>query len=287
MRRSGALVAAGMLVATACGGGARGNAPPLVVATVYPLAEIAREVGGDAVEVVELVPPGVEPHDVELTARDLVLLEEAAVILYLGGGFQPAVEEAIPDDARAIDLLASVSEARDPHIWLAPTKMAEIVRPIAAGIADALGFDRAPFFERAGTYLRSLEQLHEEYRRTLTGCERRVFVTSHDAFGHLARRYSLQQLAIAGLSPEGEPTPARLDELRRLVAEAGITTIFAETLVSPRVAETLAREADVTVEVLDPLENLTAEQRATGASYVSVMQDNLAKLANALGCGTP
>ena len=131
---------------------------------------------------------------------------------------------------------------------------------------------------------RQLAALDARYTDGLANCERKLIVTSHEAFGYLARRYGLEQEGVAGLSPDAEPDPKRLADLTDLVKRDGVTVIFTEELVSPRIADTLAREAGVRTAVLDPLEGLTAAKQKRGATYTSVMDENLAKLRDALGC---
>jgi zinc transport system substrate-binding protein len=269
-----------------------------VVASFYPLEEAASQVGGDLVTVENLTPPGVEPHDLELAPDDIETIATADVVIYLGGGFQPAVEDALAEteDAVTVDALAAVDtepappgEAEegltvDPHLWLDPARFEQVVRAVAAGLSDADPANGATYRSNAEAYVAELAALDEEFRTGLSDCERTTVVTSHEAFGYLADAYGLTEVAITGLSPEAEPDAKRLAELLDLVEEQGVTTIFAEELVSPDVAETLADEAGVTVDVLDPIESLTDEQVEAGEDYVSVMRENLDRLRAALDC---
>lgn len=291
------LVAAVAALAVGCrgDGGSADEGRLQVVAAFYPLAYAAERIGGDAALVRNLTPPGAEPHDVELSARDVERIREADVVLYLGGGFQPAVERAARDsDAGVVDLLAGLplrrptaedehegeehggeGEEVDPHVWLDPT----LYGRIAARIGEALG-RRGPAEELAT----ELGHLDSEYREGLGACKRRELVTSHAAFGYLAARYDLEQIAISGLSPEAEPTPRELEHIVEEVRDAGATTVFFETLVSPRVAETVARETGTRTAVLDPVEGLAEQEAEAGATYFTVMRANLATLRRALGC---
>ena len=283
-----------------------------VVASFYPIAEAAARVGGDRVEVTNLTPPGVEPHDFELAPDDVDHLEDADVVLYLGDDFQPAVAEMAERQDDAVDLMAGLdleagasdaiaaeeaSESEeetgfgtdddhgvDPHFWLDPTLLASAVDEIEAALSDAAPDDAATFAANARAYTDELTALDDELSAGLADCERDQIVTSHAAFFYLARRYGLTQLPIAGLSPESEPDADRIAELADRIDEDGITTVFYETLVAPDVAETLAREADVDTAVLDPIEGLSDEQIDAGDDYASVMRDNLAALREALGC---
>jgi zinc transport system substrate-binding protein len=267
---------------------------PTVVASFYPVFEAAKQVGGDRVDVVNLTPAGAEPHDLELTTRDLETIDAAELVLYLGNGFQPGLQDALKrrsapsvDLLRDLDLMPAQGEHADdpdPHVWLDPILMKGIVTRIeqAMSSVDPQGADT--YRARAAAFAQELDGLNREFTDGLDRCATRVLVTSHAAFGYLAKRYGLRQEPIAGVSPESEPHPERLAELAEFVRREKVTTIFSETLVSPRVAEALAREAAVKTAVLDPLEGLPPEQIEAGADYVDVMQRNLAALRAGLGC---
>jgi zinc transport system substrate-binding protein len=273
------LAAAGM--SAACGGDDAGGTRTEVAAAFYPLAFATETIAGPTAEVTNMTPPGVEPHDVELSVRDVERIRSADVVFLLGAEFQPALEDAAEGaDGEVVDLLGGVELLRtggglDPHVWLDPIRYAAM----AGEIGDVLG--------RAGaaTDLQDrLRELDAELERGLADCERREIVTSHAAFGYLAERYGLEQIAITGLSPEAEPAPDELERLVDEVREHGATTVFFETLLSPRLAETIAREAGVETAELNPLEGLTEEELDAGADYFTVMRDNLATLREALGC---
>jgi zinc transport system substrate-binding protein len=298
------------LAAGACGGGdgsgtgADGPGPVSVVASFYPLSEAVERVGGDRVEVENLTPAGAEPHDLELTTRAIDAIEDADLVVVMGHGFQPAVEDAadrvegqtvVVLDELSIDAAGkkvadeessgATASALDPHVWLDPVLMGEVVGAVRDALLQTDPDGASVYEENAATYAAEIHALDREFADGLADCERNVIVTAHEAFGHLAARYGLEQQAIAGISPEQEPTPARLAELADLAEDEGVTTIFTETLVSPDVAETLAREAGgLRTAVLDPLEGLSDEEVAAGADYLSVQRDNLAKLRDALGC---
>jgi zinc transport system substrate-binding protein len=249
------------------GDGGTADGRTTVVAAFFPLAEAARLVGGDAVDVVDLTPSGVEPHDLELSSDDVDALLDADVVIVLGGGFQPAVEDVAEDRDGTTVTIEPAGD--DPHVWLDPRQFAGIVEEVA----DALDVD-------AGAVVAELDALHERFDRTLSSCARDLLVVQHEAFGSLADAYGLRQEGITGLVPGEEPDPARLDALVRLVEDEGVTTVFAEPLLPARVAETLAREAGVEVATLNPLESAPAD----GAGYVEAMEANLDALAAGLAC---
>ncbi len=294
--RPGVVAVALAMASAGCGGSGAPPGPGLdVVAAFYPLAEAARQAGGPFVRVHDITPTGVEPHDLELKPSDVGLIRSADLILYLGGGFQPALEDAIgaiPNKTTAVDLLegfpltkdADDDEATDPHVWLDPLLMIRIVERVAEEMSARLSEEQTVFESRAFTHKTSLEELHRSFRATLATCGRREIVTAHASFGYLAARYGLEQIAISGLSPEAEPSPRRLEEVARIAKQRGVKTIFFETLVSPRVAETVARTVGARTAVLNPIEGLTEEQRTAGEDYVSLMRANLAELALGLQC---
>lgn len=244
-----------------------------VLAAFYPLAWAAAEIAPD-LEVRNLTPPGAEPHDVELTAGDVEAIRTAGLVLFVGGGFQPAVEDALNGrEGEALDLLRAGDD--DPHVWLDPIAFAAI----AEDVGEAL--DRPDAGRELAGELRALDA---EFRAGLVSCERTTLVTTHAAFGRLAERYGLAQLSLTGRSPEAEPGPQELEQLVEDVQASGATTVFTEPLVSDRLAQTVAREAGVEVATLDPLEGLSRERLDAGEGYLSVMRDNLAALREALGC---
>ena len=259
------------LVAAGCGGGGS-SSERTVVAAFYPLAWATEQVAGDSIDrVVNLTPPGAEPHDLELTPSDVETVEDAELVVYVGGGFQPALEDAI--DGRRGPSLDLLGGEADPHIWLDPVRFAGAVEELAQGI------DRT-----ADAVVADLDRLDADYREGLADCARRTIVSTHAAFGQLARRYGLTELSLAGRSPEAEPSPRELEELIDKVRASRATTIFAEPLVSDEVAETVAREAGVAVATLDPVEGLSQDRLEAGEDYLTVMRDNLAALRKALGC---
>jgi zinc transport system substrate-binding protein len=259
-----------------------------VVAAFYPVAYAAQEIGGGSVTVRNLTPAGAEPHDLELKPSDVLTIQRADLVLYLGEGFQPAVEKAVESThAHGVDLLAGFKlrqrkdeqghPALDPHVWLDPLRYATM----ATRIGTALGRGRA-----AAAYVSRLRTLDAQYRNGLAHCRRKIIVTSHAAFGYLADRYGLTQLALEGLSPEAEPSPRALAKLIDEVRRTHATTVFFETLVSPKLAQTVARDAHVKTAVLDPIEGLTPDEINHGATYFTVMRANLSALRLALGCSS-
>jgi len=305
-----ALLAA--LVLAACGDDDRQAAARdgtlRVVASFAPLEEIARAVGGDRARVTGLTPPGQGPHGVELRAPELRALEEADLVLFLGAGFQPAVEEAVGalgDDATAADLLRAtrlravddpvrgvrgevdgevVRGDRDPHVWLDPVRFGALVSEAERAFAAADPAGARAYARNADAYRARLAELHRAFAAGLRRCASRTLVTSHAAFGYLADRYGLEQAPIAGISPDDEPDPRSLEATARRARADGVKTVFFESLVPRDLAETVAREIGARTDMLDPVEGLSREDLAAGRGYVDVQRENLARLREGLGC---
>ena len=277
------VVALGLLAACARKPGSH-DSRVHVVAAFYPLEELARRVGGNRVVVTNLTPVGVEPHDIEMTPSDIDALEDADVVLYIGGGFQPGVERVAQKQPRAVDVGRDLGDGHDPHIWLDPTLMQKATFVVRDALNSADPAYVQTFKENADVFAAELVALDARYRSSLAPCAGRQIVSAHAAFGYLAKRYDLVANSISGVSPEAEPSPARLAELERLVRDAGVTTVFYEELVPRDFADTLAKQAGIKTAVLNPLEGLTKSEEKRGEDYISVMGRNRAALANGLGC---
>ena len=281
-----------------------------VVAAFYALQYAAQQVGGGHVEVAGLTRPGAEPHDLELTPRQVGRVATADLVVY-ERGFQPAVDAAVAQEARGsafdvsaaahLDLAAPTEDGghehtsnagadsdthapgnRDPHFWLDPLRFADVADAIAAQLAARDRANAAAYEGNAETFRAEMVGLDEDFTAGLAHCRVRDLVTSHAAFGYLAERYGLHQEAISGLDPEAEPDPATLARVAAHVRDSGATTVYAETLVSKAVARTVARETGARLAVLDPLEGITDE--SAGHDYPTVMRANLATLRTGQEC---
>lgn len=284
------------LALTACGTKPGSDGRPSVVAGAYPMAFVAQQVGGPGVKVTNLTSPGAEPHDVELTGGQVAALADADVVIHIPG-LQAAVDDAITSvkAARTINLLDHVTPLRalkqqrgevrgpyDPHLWLDPDNLVPATNAVADALAAADPSHAAGYRHRAASLVGKLTRLDADYRAGLRTCQRRTIVTSHAAFGYLARAYRLTQIPIAGIEPSQEPSTSDLAGIARTVKAAGVTTVFTETLVSPAIADTVARETGAHTATLDPIEGLT---KATARDdYFSLMRDNLAAIRTADSC---
>lgn len=265
-----------------------------IVATIYPLGDFAKNVGGELVEVTTITPPGVEPHEYEPTPQDLVKMQKADLVLINGNGMDPWAEKVV-DGLRAKQIRVLIlsegiavlpseeGEGLDPHVWLDPVFAAQISEAIATALSQSSP-DTARFIAQKDAYAARLKALDEAYQAGLARCERREIVTSHNAFRYLAKRYNLTNLYILGLSPEEDPSPQKIAEVSTLAKQKGVKTIFFETLVSPKFAETVASEVGVGTAVLNPIEGLTEEELQSGEDYIQAMEENLRALRTALTC---
>ena len=283
--RSRVLVAAIALAAAGALGGcstAGHDRRPTVVASFYPLQFLVTRIAGDTVRVIGLTSPGVEPHDLELTVRQVAEVSRADLVVY-EHGLQPAVDQAVAQNARrhGLDVAPAVDLTKgNPHFWLDPVRF----RAAAAAVEQELEKVRPT---EATTYAANLARLDEQltaldqaYTAGLSDCERNLVVTSHNAFGY-QERYGLRFAPIAGLAPDAEPSPAHLGQLRQLVRTAHVTTLFSERLASPKLADTLAHDLGLRTAVLDPIEGVEPDAHA---DYLSLMRANLANLRRANGC---
>ncbi|MES4887695.1 metal ABC transporter substrate-binding protein [Streptomyces sp. NPDC096012] len=302
-----AVTALGLGSLTACSGGsAAANTSRFdVVASFYPTAFLAEQIGGKHVHVTSLTSPGQEPHDLELSTRQIAGLQETDAVLYLKG-LQPSVDEAVAQssvgtkiDAASFTTLekhgnevgghaaahdthrGEESGGRDPHIWLDPVRYAEVARGVGRAFEKADPEHAADYAKNTANLVKRLDDLDTRFRDGLTGTRTKTFITTHAAFGYLAERYGLTEEAINGLDPESEPSAARVKDLEKLAAADGVTTVFYETLVSDKTAKTVAHDAGLRTDVLDPIEGIT--KRSRGTDYFSVQEANLKALRQSLG----
>ena len=305
MKRLLVLAAALPLVAllTACGSSAKNDGKVSVVASFYPFAFVAEQVGGDFVDVQNLTRPGAEPHDLELKPRQVAAVQDADLVVY-ERHFQAAVDEAVDQAGRGkdntvdADVELSVLPAQegaeeehddehdhgdeDPHTWLDPTNMIAMTKALADRLVSIDPDHADDYRTNAEALVGRLTTLDESFTAGLKTCELRTIVTSHAAFQYLAARYDLTQVPIAGVDPTNEPSPSQLGDITELVRDEGVTTIFTEELVSPDIADTIAKETGAVTATLDPIEGLSDETKHD--TYLTLMTTNLQTLRKASSC---
>jgi zinc transport system substrate-binding protein len=282
-----ALAATAALLA-GCAGGTDpgGDAATQVVVSHYPVQFLVEQVGGDRVTVESLTAPGAEPHDLELSPQQVGAVQEASAVVYIGG-FQPAIDEAVPEAQGAVVDLSEGLPPReadehadededhggapmDPHVWLDPVLMQQMTSSVADALAAVDPGNERAYRENAKTTVDALAALDTEWQEGTSDCAIRTMVVSHEAFGYLADRYGFDQRGVSGLTPENEPSAAALAGLAQFVRDNGVTTVYTETLADTAVAETVAAEAGAGTAVLDPLEGPPAQ-----GDYLGAMRSNL------------
>lgn len=276
-----------------------------VVASFYPLQYLAEQIGGSHVHVTSLTKPGQEPHDLEISAQQTAALQESDAVLYLKN-LQPAVDDAVSQSEvkTKIDAASLTTEEKhgnevgghaathdtskneelaglDPHIWLDPVRYAQVAEGVGKAFEKADPDNAADYKTRTAALVTKLDALDTEFKTGLANTKTKVFITTHAAFGYLAERYGLTEEAINGLDPESEPSAERVKDLEKMAKADGVTTVFYETLVSDKTAKTIAADANLKTDVLDPIEGITAKSR--GKDYFSVQRANLKALQTALG----
>lgn len=314
MKKSPALLAVLPLVAllAACGSNAKDDGKISVVASFYPFAFVAEQVGGSFVNVENLTAPGAEPHDLELKPQQVADVQEADLVIYQEH-FQEAVDTTVEQASRSKDDTIDVASLvkldaasedghdheseddhdheseeghdhgdTDPHVWLDPANMRTVAESVATQLATVDPAHADAYRSNADELIAEIELLETRFGDGLAQCRTRSIVTSHAAFHYLAKRYELTQIPIAGLDPTNEPSPSQLADITQLVRKERITTIFTEELVSPAIADTIARETGATTATLDPIEGLS--DRTKDETYVTLMYKNLATLKKANGC---
>lgn len=271
-----------------------------VIASAYPLQFLVERIIGDSGTVTNLTQPGAEPHDLELSAKQVAEMASVDAVVYIAG-FQSAVDAAVTtaspkvavDVSQGLALLKAGADgaatggqisptAIDPHIWLSPTNMAAMAQTISTALSAEKPELAATFAANTTKLVADLSTLNSSYKTGLAKCARTEFITSHAAFGYLARDYGLAQIPIAGLDPTQEPTAARIAEVQQLATQYHVTTIFFETLVSDTVAKSIAGDLGLKAAVLDPIEGITST--SAGTNYLEVMASNLTALREANQC---
>jgi len=273
-------------------GGCSPALPPLpeklnVSTTFYPLTFLAKRIGADAAIVTQVVPGATEPHDFEPTPQEVSAVYNSKVFLLNGAGLEPWAEDITEElDEKGIAVIRATEgmESGNPHIWLDPVSMKAITLHVRDAFLKADPAHARVYKASATKLIYDLDALHAYFKTKLKKCARKRVIVSHDAFGHLAKRYGFETLSVAGLSPDEEPSPKIMADIINTAKREKVTVIFSETLASPKLAEAVARGANAEVRVLNPLEGLTPEEEAAGRDYLSIMRENAGNLAIALQC---
>ncbi|OIO05443.1 hypothetical protein AUJ26_03140 [Candidatus Falkowbacteria bacterium CG1_02_37_21] len=270
-----------------------------VATSFYPLYFLAQEIGGEQAVVINVTPAGAEPHDYEPTPRDIATITDSRLLILNGLGLEPwenSIKSNINsaqtkiivmgDELSSAELKNNNIDSVDPHIWLSPILITQMLDKITDGFV-AVDFENKNYYQARALELRKkLLDLNQDYLSGLSNCQKQDIVTAHAAFAYLADAYNFQQISIAGLSPEVEPSPSQMINIVKLVRDRQIKYIFFESLVSPKLADTIAAETGAETLVLNPIEGLTPEELSAGKNYFTEMKNNLINLQIALECQT-
>lgn len=271
-----------------CGSDKGGSNKLKAAASFYPMAEFTRAVGGDLAVVETLVPDGVEPHDWEPTPRDLTRLGKSQIFVFNGHveswaeSALDALSERKITPVEAGQDLYKINGRLDPHVWVSPAKAILEVEKITTAFCQVDSKNADTYKKNGAAYITQLKELDTKLKEISKTSTKKKFITAHAAFGHLAADYDLQQLSIAGISPEAEPTPKDLQRLINLVKKEKVKYVFMETLASPKLTELIAKETGAKILVLDPIEGLDEEGRKEGLTYIKIMERNVQNLQKAL-----
>ncbi|KJU85927.1 Periplasmic solute binding protein [Candidatus Magnetobacterium bavaricum] len=259
-----------------------------VAASFYPLAHFAGQVGGNLVQVTNVTPTGVEPHEFEPRPMDVKKAFASRLFVFNGGGIDPWAQKLQNDlQAKGVTVLCmacQLNKPDDPHFWIDPVLAIEEVRLIRDSLCRVDPQNESVYKKNAEAYIKKLTTLDANFREGLKTCKHREIVVTHNAFGYLAGRYNLKTLTLAGLSPIEEPSARKLGQISRVVKDKGIRHIFFESLVSPKIAQSIATETGAVTLPLNPCEGLTTDDVNGGRDYIAIMQDNLKNLRLALSC---
>lgn len=262
-----------------------------VVASFFPIYEFAKQVGGDRVNIITLIPAGVEPHDYEPTIQQLQLAENADIVFFNGLGFEDSWIDRVNNDnlvdTSVLSNLSQGSQLRNPHIWLDPVFAKAQVLQIEKALIEIDPNNKLYYQKNAMNFTDKLDSLDSEIRTALQTCGKKDFIAFHDAFGYFAKRYGLIQHSVQGVSPEGDILPQRIEKTIRLANDLGLKVIYAEELVDPRLAEVIAQEiTNGKVLVLSPLEGIEKDEEDSGIGYLDKMEQNISNLKVGLECLT-
>lgn len=285
------LTVLGMIFSVGCGSSQNEAASdkPQIYCSFYGIYDFVSEIGGDKIDVYNIVPTGTEPHDWEPSTRNMAELSNADIIFYNGLGMETwidKVEASVGENVEFVELsdgIADEDSSNDPHIWLAPKNAEKMCEAIKNKLCD-IDPENSSYYESSYSNIQTeMEELDSEYIKALAPYKGGKIVVAHEAYSYLCDEYGLQQTAIEGLSAESEPSPSKMQELVNYIKDNNIKYVFYEELVSPKVAQSLADEAGAELLELNPIEGLTDEQIKNGDNYISIMRSNLENLKTALG----
>ena len=267
-----------------------------IFASFFPMFDFVKNIGGEKVNVFPIIPLGVEPHDWEPTIQQVVEIQDADLIIINGAGFEPwikKISDKYLDTSLNISLIAHVENGKtdssstiyDPHIWLDPILAKKQVLAIYERLSLIDPDNMEYYLNNTNNFLEKLDSLHNKIYSDLSECKTKDFLSFHDSYRYFADRYGLNQHTIFGMSPEGDISPLKLQQIINLANSLNITTIYSEDLVDTRLSDTIASELhNGQVLQLSPLERINEEEQHKGIGYVEKMLKNLENLMIGLKC---
>ncbi len=279
---------------------------PIVGVTTFALYDITKHIAGDTLEVINILPFGVDPHSFEPTPKLMSSIEKSSLVFYSGAGLEPWIH-GFKFKHKAVDIskhvklreLADMDEEEDehdehaehhhhggidPHYWLDFDNMKKATELITKELIDLQPQNKELYIKNRDSYIKMLNQLDAEYKQTLSNCKKDTVVVSHNALGYVADRYGFGVESLTGLSPEAQPSAKVIEKTFQDIHKKGIQTIFYESFVNDKITRTIAKDANITVDVFQPLGNITADEAKAGMTYRDIMRQNLQKLSKALMC---
>ena len=275
-----------------------------ITTSFYPLYEFSRQVGGDLAEVKNITPAGSEPHDYEPTSKQIQDIYNSNFLVYNGAGLEAWTEKVVPELSQKNIPTLNISNhfkvlpplsvqgssayeepsSKDPHFWVNPVMAKQETQDIADKLSQTDSSNSSKYQENAKNYIARLENLNQKFKSKLSNCSIHSVVTSHNFLQYLGKEYNFDSTPISGISPDSEPSVHDLAIITQLIKSKNIKYIFTETLISPKLSQTLANETGAKTLVLNPLEGLTGDQINQGQDYISVMEENLNNLSIAMDC---
>lgn len=275
------------------------NSKLKVATSFYPLEFLAREIGKDLVTVTNITPAGSEPHEYEPTQKQIIDISQSDILLTNGAGLESWTTKLAQGNMSSKQILelsksfelSQIEEedkkVQDPHVWLSPKNYIKMAKLVSNEMQRNQNITNQTIIQNnAKLLVQKLEVLDQNYMAKLTksNCKNTKFVTNHNAFNYLAKDYGLESLSISGLSPEAEPTTKELADLSQTIKANNIKYVLTESIASPKLAQTLAKEIGITTLEMNPLEGISQDEINSGKNYITVMESNLQNLALALEC---
>ncbi|WP_457746772.1 metal ABC transporter solute-binding protein, Zn/Mn family [Sulfurimonas sp.] len=280
------------------------NNKPIIGVTTFALYDIVKHIANNSVEVVNIIPFGVDPHSFEPTPKIMAKIEKSNVVFYSGAGLEPWVN-GFNFKNKAIDISKYVVLRKldadefehhqhhdaqcahntiDPHYWLDFANMQRAANVITKELIKINPKYSKEYTAAKENYIVMLKKLDALYRRKLSSCKTNTIVVSHNAAGYLAHKYNFKVESLTGLSPEAEPSAKNIERIFREIKKDGVTTIFFENFSNEKVIQSIAKDAAIELDVFQPLGNITKDEAIAGLTYEDIMLRNLEKISKALMC---